>query len=460
MRRFFFQFIKFGAGRRYFKSIQDSLKLFSVYSNWVVRGSLTSFVLLRYTRKAHLLADDAHNVHVDHKLTKREQRFLQFASLEYDDVIYMSPMDFLDSLTLDNPRERVYRRVLKKEEIESMLGRTPPFRRGGTNLFRSLGQSGLISYSEYIFLLTLLTKSKSAFKIAFMMFDDDDSGRIDKNEFLMVRSLTSSLRSNRAMIQTDDQCQLDVSEYNFVVSRLNTRILSGGDSYAIRFRVNRMFATRAAHLHGTRFVPKSEEEVKKQSTTLLLHLFGLRGNETLSFEEFQKFYHNLQSELMEIEFHEFARGKNTISPIDFARLVLRYTVVNLDDYHTYINRVGDRTSTKDDGLTLSMWARFSMFLNNLEEFSTAVRLYTNADMPVSQAEFSRAVECTIGQKLDPLVVDFIFRIFDANNDGTLSYTEFLDVMNDRLHRGLRGRVDKHWGWQRFKNCVISEVASG
>ncbi|ETN78644.1 EF hand [Necator americanus] len=136
-----------------------------------------------------ILGSEEHNryqVHTDHKLTKRELRFLQFASIEYDDVIYMSPMDFIDSLTLDAPRERVYRRVLKENELKQILKSTPPFRSGNKDLFRTLDQNGLITYSEYIFLLTLLTKSKSAFKIAFLMFDKDDNGRIDKDEFLLT----------------------------------------------------------------------------------------------------------------------------------------------------------------------------------------------------------------------------------------------------------------------------------
>ncbi|KAK6060469.1 hypothetical protein COOONC_01871, partial [Cooperia oncophora] len=93
--------------------------------------------------------DNAHyQVHTDHKLTKRELRFLQFASIEYDDVIYMSPMDFIDSLTLDAPRERVYRRVLKEKDLKEMLKCTPSFRSGNKELFRSLDQNGIISYSE------------------------------------------------------------------------------------------------------------------------------------------------------------------------------------------------------------------------------------------------------------------------------------------------------------------------
>ncbi|PIC25688.1 hypothetical protein B9Z55_018524 [Caenorhabditis nigoni] len=403
------------------------------------------------TAKAGILdgPDDAsrHNVQTDHKLTKRELRFLQFASVEYDDVIYMSPMDFIDSLTLDAPRERVYRRVLKEKDINRILKKTPPFRSGSKHFFRTMDQSGIISYSEYIFLLTLLTKSKSAFRIAFLMFDEDDNGNIDRDEFMLIRSLTSSLRSTTRVQpksgeveDVQDSCQLDAGDYHFAVSRIGAdRLFTGADSYAVMFT-------------------KSEEEVRKQDTTLLLHLFGLRGNATLSFDEFQQFYENLQEELMEIEFYEFARGKSIISPVDFARLILRYSIVNFDDYHKYLQRVQEKSSDDEQGITLHQWATFSRFLNNLAEFQSAVRLYVNSNVPVSEPEFARAVGCTIGKELDPVVVSMIFRIFDENNDGTLSYPEFLAVMSDRLHRGLRGRLEKPWGWKPFKNCVISEVS--
>lgn len=34
---------------------------------------------------------------------------------------------------------------------------------------------------------------------------------------------------------------------------------------------------------------------------------------------------NLQTEVLEMEFQEFAKGASTISEIDFARILLRYT---------------------------------------------------------------------------------------------------------------------------------------
>uniref|UniRef100_A0A1I7ZXL9 EF-hand domain-containing protein n=1 Tax=Steinernema glaseri TaxID=37863 RepID=A0A1I7ZXL9_9BILA len=204
---------------------------------------------------------------------------------------------------------------------------------------------------------------------------------------------------------------------------------------------------------------KENKEVPIQDTTILIHLFGQKGNNSLGFDQFQLFYNNLQRELMEIEFHEFARGKTEISPMNFARLVLRYSMIHQDDYTTYINRVQDRSCVDDAGVDLEQFEQFSLFLNNLAEFTVAVRLYTAADMPVSRSEFIRAVKCSTGHELDPHLVDILYRIFDANGDGRLSYSEFIAVMNDRLHRGFKSNSKMTaMGWKPFRDCVISEFA--
>lgn len=38
---------------------------------------------------------------------------------------------------------------------------------------------------------------------------------------------------------------------------------------------------------------------------------------------------NLQTEVLEMEFQEFAKGAPTISEIDFARILLRYTHLDM-----------------------------------------------------------------------------------------------------------------------------------
>lgn len=66
-------------------------------------------------------------------------------------------------------------------------------------------------------------------------------------------------------------------------------------------------------------------------TTLLVHFFGKRGNDQLKFEGFRKFMENLQAEVLELEFHEFSKGHNTISEVDFAKILLRYTYLDTDE---------------------------------------------------------------------------------------------------------------------------------
>lgn len=60
-----------------------------------------------------------------------------------------------------------------------------------------------------------------------------------------------------------------------------------------------------------------------------------------------RFYKNLQDELVEIEFNEFARGKDDITIVDFARLIFRYTTIKVDDQSAYIQRVNERMTDNE-----------------------------------------------------------------------------------------------------------------
>ncbi|XP_022696171.1 calcium uptake protein 3, mitochondrial-like isoform X1 [Varroa jacobsoni] len=119
------------------------------------------------------------------QLTPREKRFMRFASVEYDGQLYMTPQDFLDSVTDPDPRSRISRRKLSRKDLDKMTDVTPSKKKGSTKLFRELNDTGIISYTEYLFLLSVLTKPHSGFRIAFNMFDTDGNQRVDKNEFLV-----------------------------------------------------------------------------------------------------------------------------------------------------------------------------------------------------------------------------------------------------------------------------------
>lgn len=113
---------------------------------------------------------------------------------------------------------RLKRRILTLDDINKYKDATPPLKNGSSKMFRNLRDKGIISYTEYLFLLSILTSEnrinstklpmifqtnrfihtlnicerfflsepKSGFKIAFNMFDTDDSKFVDKDEFLVV----------------------------------------------------------------------------------------------------------------------------------------------------------------------------------------------------------------------------------------------------------------------------------
>ena len=64
-----------------------------------------------------------------------------------------------------------------------------------------MGQTGLITFSEYLFLLCILTRPRQGFDVAFKMFDEDGNKQIDYDEFKLLgqgclkNGLTSGLNT-------------------------------------------------------------------------------------------------------------------------------------------------------------------------------------------------------------------------------------------------------------------------
>ncbi|XP_013147370.1 PREDICTED: calcium uptake protein 3, mitochondrial isoform X3 [Papilio polytes] len=359
------------------------------------------------------------------KLTSRERRFIKFASAEHGGQLYMTPQDFLESVVEQEPRPRLKRRVLTTKEIEQLRDHTPPLKKGSSQMFRNMRDKGIISYTEYLFLLSILTKPASGFQIAFNMFDTDGNQRVDKNEFLVMEKIFSFAWKGKRGIGNEQEEGKDDKGNGPQDTYVN-------DDQGLQRRHN-------------------------VDTFLQVHFFGKKGTNDLKFEGFRQFMENLQTEVLELEFHEFSKGHETISEVDFAKILLRYTYLDTDEYDMYLDRLLDRVRD-ERGVTFDEFKTFCQFLNNLEDFTIAMRMYTLADHPISKDEFHRAVKICTGVSQSEHLVRTVFAIFDADGDGLLSYKEFIAIMKDRLHRGFKSYA-KNEGWEAFKTCVKQEMKS-
>ncbi|XP_076468496.1 calcium uptake protein 3, mitochondrial-like isoform X8 [Babylonia areolata] len=333
----------------------------------------------------------ARNDQTDEKKAKsvpyREARFQQFASVEYEGSIYMTPQDFLESIMEETPRPRIGRRQVTTQQLNSWHRDTPRLAKGNSRLFRNLHDKGIISYTEYLFLLCVLTKPHSGFRIAFNMFDTDGNQIVDKREFLV------------------------------------------------------------------------ELDTETPDTTLLIHFFGPKGNQVLNYNDFHKFMSNLQKEVIELEFSEFSRGMSTISEVDFARILLRYTNLDRGQVQDCLHRVRSRIP-QETGITLEEFSQFCQFLNNLDDFALSMKMYTFSQNSVSPEDFQRAVKVSTGFTLGPHLVHTVFQIFDSDGDGNLSHQEFISIMKDRLHRGARSHLmHTQNSWDTFRACIRNEMRS-
>ncbi|XP_045454621.1 calcium uptake protein 3, mitochondrial [Melitaea cinxia] len=379
------------------------------------------------------------------KLTSRERRFIKFASVEHGGQLYMTPQDFLESVVEQEPRPRLKRRILTTKEIEQLRDQVPPLKKGSPQMFRNMRDKGIISYTEYLFLLSILTKPASGFRIAFNMFDTDGNQRVDKNEFLVLLALVSP-SALREKIQREEQPKKKPS----TMEKIFSFAWKGKRGVAVEGDEGRP--------HDA-FVNDEQGLQRRHSvdTLLQIHFFGKKGTNDLKFEGFRQFMENLQTEVLELEFHEFSKGHETISEVDFAKILLRYTYLDTDEYDMYLDRLLDRGAV-DRGISFEEFKTFCQFLNNLEDFTIAMRMYTLADHPISKEEFQRAVLICTGVAQSPQLVGTVFAIFDADGDGRLSYKEFIAIMKDRLHRGFKSYA-KNEGWEAFKTCVKQEMKS-
>ncbi|XP_077426656.1 calcium uptake protein 3, mitochondrial isoform X3 [Vanacampus margaritifer] len=401
-----------------------------------IHGLLPSIPAVEAKEKAHPMDFEEGDVH----MSSHEHRFRMFSSVEYEGQLYMTPQNFIESVTMSEPRSKRPWRSLTKQELEKILSDTPPVWRGSSKLFRNLRERGIISYTEYLFLVCILTKPHAGFKIAFNMFDADGNQMVDKREFLVLQEIfrkKNEKKGRKGDAEKSAQLVLKKDSQEFV-ARSYWDVLRRGASQIL-------FSDLA----------ERADESLTIDTTLLVHFFGKKGKAELNFDDFYRFMDNLQTEVLEIEFLTYSKGMATISEEDFAKILLRFT--NVENIGAYLENV--RHSIPDEkGITFDEFRSFFQFLNNLEDFAIAMQMYNFASRSIGQDEFARAVYVATGLKLTRHLVNTIFKIFDVDHDDQLSYKEFIGIMKDRLHRGARGYKAMERAIS-FRTCLKRELAS-
>lgn len=328
------------------------------------------------------------------------EKFLRYASVEVDGVVYMTPADFIKCSSGFGEPRCFGRRVLTQSEAFAAVKTTPSLSHSNSSFFHDLGVSGLISFTEYMFLTSVLTQPKPSLYIAFQMFDKDRNAQVDLNEFLKITKI-----------------------FSFSSGFEKANYTSGGTK-----------------------------------TTLVQHFFGKSGSNKLRFEDFAKFVSNLQIELLRVEFDHFSASQQSLSPSELAQSVLRFARQKPELATKRLETVANSASLAGKTIGFEAYKSLFNFLYVIEDFSSALKMFAIAKHSISKEEFQRAARAVTGSFLDPILVDTLFILFDSDGDGHLSYHEFIETIRARGIAGAQFTSHDSTRFRAFKRCVSKELS--
>ncbi|XP_046663830.1 calcium uptake protein 1 homolog, mitochondrial-like isoform X2 [Homalodisca vitripennis] len=330
--------------------------------------------------------------------------FRYFATLQVTHVhasgaetheVFMTPDDFLRSMTPgvkqpDGLGLDQYKRYDPKNHDENVHMKLE-LALDEDSIFYKLGSSGLITFSDYIFLLTVLSTSRRHFEIAFRMFDLNGDGDVDSEEFEKVATL--------------------IRQQTSIGSRHRDHANTGNT-------------------------------FKGVNSALTTYFFGPNMNQKLTIEKFLDFQRQLQREILSLEFQRKNPDENgNISEADFTELLLAYAGYAPKKKARMLKRVKKTFRENAQGISRDDYLKFFHFLNNINDVDTALTFYHIAGASIDQATLKHVAKTVAHVDLSDHVINVVFTIFDENMDGQLSNREFVAVMKNRLLRGLEKPKD-------------------
>ncbi|XP_046393310.1 calcium uptake protein 1 homolog, mitochondrial isoform X2 [Ischnura elegans] len=357
----------------------------------------------------------------DRKITEYENRIRQYSTPDKvfryfatlmvfhhngENEVFMTPDDFLRSMTPGAKQPEglgldQFKRYDPKNHAENVHMRLE-LALDEDSIFYKLGSAGLITFSDYIFLLTVLSTSRRHFEIAFRMFDLNGDGDVDSEEFEKVATLIRS--------QT---------------------------SIGVRHRDH-------ANTGNT---------FKGVNSALTTYFFGSNLEKKLTIEKFLEFQQQLQREILSLEFlRKDPDERGNISEADFTELLLAYGGYPTKKKAKMLKRVKKQFKDNPIGISRDDYLKFFHFLNNINDVDTALTFYHIAGASIDQGTLKHVAKTVAHVDLSDHVIDVVFTIFDENMDGQLSNREFVAVMKNRLLRGLEKPKDT--GFVKLIQSVI------
>lgn len=314
--------------------------------------------------------------------------FRYFATLrvvneEGDSEIYMTPADFVRAITPDEKQPDGYGLdQFKKIDAKRFHDIELKGRALGT-----LGECGLISFADYMFLLTVLSTPEKHFEIAFRLFDLNGDGEVSFEEFQQVTDVI-------------------------------------------------LHQTETGKRHRDRKTTGNTLDKPFTNTSLTTYFFGPNLDKKLTTDEFSTFQVKLRESILKMEFDRYEPEDGKITERNLGQYLLVYADLPKVRRNKMLKRVKKKFDEDEQGVTLSEFMDLQKFLRSISDVDTALSFYHVAGAAIDPGTLKHVAKMVAEVELSDRVIDIVFTLFDENDDGRLSHKEFVSVVKHRVQRGL------------------------
>lgn len=386
--------------------------------------------------------------------------FRYFATVKVDGVVYMRPQDFIRSVT---PGE------MQPEELGLDL-----YQNYGSDAAGVVGTAAedepllqynvdgtfketniLLSFTEYKFLLTMLTAPKKDYDIAFRLVDLDGNGKIELDEFLGLSSVVASRnktgrRNNEAIAKSAemtrsyllrhlfhkdgtgfitpdtfrkfiDELQHDVLVLDFLLHRQN-QLKDGVDQDDDNDDNDNSAGTSADKPGG----PASTKPASDGSSR------GWWGSAARPASAALAVASPPQPSIDE------ATCDLTISEIGLAKMILKHARITAEKRKSYYDKVNERYpkgNPADWTITCAEVSDLFTFMNHIDEFDLAVHMLDalkGEDMV--RADLQRIAAAVSDIDLSDQMADLVFLIFSLEDKTNLN--DFVITFRNAKNHGM------------------------
>ncbi|NWZ68954.1 MICU1 protein, partial [Acrocephalus arundinaceus] len=332
--------------------------------------------------------------------------FRYFATLKVinehgESEVFMTPQDFVRSITPNEKQPEnlgLDQFIVKRYDGKKLSQEREKFA-DEDSIFYALGECGLISFSDYIFLTTVLSTPQRNFEIAFKMFDLNGDGEVDMEEFeqaSIIRSQTSMGMRHRDRSTT-------------------------GNTLKTGF-----------------------------NSALTTYFFGADLKGKLTISHFLDFQRKLQHDILKLEFERHDPVDGRITERQFGSMLLAYSGVQSKKLTVMLKQL-KKHFQDGEGLTFEEVENFFTFLKNINDVDTALSFYHMAGASLDKVTMQQVARTVAKVELSDHVCDVVFALFDCDGNGELSNKEFVAIMKQRLMRGLE--KPKDMGFTRLMRAM-------